>query len=227
MRPRRSARVAVIALAAGAPAIAAGYGLDEGVVVRAGALVILAGAIALIVHGLAVHLDEQRGRWTTNPGWHRLTSGAILGGQAWIGIGLALGAARAFSHGADPAGWSIDTLIGPLVIGGVVQTLIGAASHLVPAIGPGGALRHAAQREILGRSASIRLLAINVGAALVTAGGLIGQGGGSIGSGSIAAGVAIAAVGVASSLALLGVAAVPERRTLRYGALGSDSSGGG
>lgn len=227
IRPRRSSLVAVVALAVGPPIIAVGYGAAAGIVVQSGMLVILAGAIALIAHALGVHLDDQRGRWTTNLGWHHLTSGALLGGQAWIGVGLALGAARGFSHGADPTGWSIDTLVGPFVVGGVVQTLIGAASHLVPAIGPGGPVRHAAQREILGRAAAIRLVTINLGAALVTAGNVIGPGNGQIESGSVAAGLAIAALGVAGSLALLGAAALPEGVTAGYLAPGSDSSGGG
>ncbi len=195
---------------------------------QAGALIVVAGAIGLIVHAQDVHLDETRGRWTTNFGWHRLASWALLGGQIWIGIGLALGAARAFSLGADPEGWSIVMLVGPLVIGGVVQTLIGAATHLVPAIGPGGPERHAAQREVLGRAATVRVAALNVGAALLTWGNLPGTTGTDVGSGAVAVGLAIASTAVGGSLVLLGLAALPDRAAKPgYVTRGSESSGGG
>ena len=211
IRPRRSSRVAVVGLAVGAPTVALGYASATGAVVQAGALIIVAGAIGLIVHALDVHLDDTRGRWTTNLGWHRMSTLALLGGQVWIGIGLTLGASRAFILGADPTGWSIATLIGPLVIGGVVQTLISAATHLVPAIGPGGPERHAAQREILGRAATVRLVALNLGAALITWGNLPASSGTDVASGAVVLGLAIASTAVGGSLVLLALAALLDR----------------
>ena len=153
---------------------------------------------------------------------------ALLGGQAWIGIGLTLGASLAFIRGASPAGWSIALLIGPLVIGGVVQTLIGAATHLVPAIGPGGPERHAAQREVLGRAATVRLVALNLGAALVTWGNLPGSSGIDAAAGAVGLGLAVASTAVGGSLVLLALAALPERVAIaRYVGRASEPSGGG
>ncbi len=228
IRPRRSSRVAVVGLAAGAPLVAIGYASEAGPIVQAGALIVIAAAIGLMVHAQDVHLDVTPGRWTTHHGWHRMSTLALLGGQAWIGIGLTLGASLAFIRGASPTGWSIAMLIGPLVIGGVVQTLIGAATHLVPAIGPGRPERHAAQREVLGRAATVRLVALNLGAALVTWGNLPGSSGIHVAGGAVAVGLAIASTAVAGTLVLLAVAGLPERvANARYVDRASESSGGG
>ena len=64
IRPRRSALVAVACLAAAPLLVATGLALATDLVVRAGAGLELVGAVALVVHALAVQRD--RGRWTTD-----------------------------------------------------------------------------------------------------------------------------------------------------------------
>jgi len=210
MRPRPSGRLAVIGIAVGAPLVAAGFGFQLDGIARAGAAVVLAGGHGMLLHGIAVARDGSPGRWTTDPGWHRLTGGALLAGQAWLAMGLLMAAARVLVDGASPAGWSLAPLLGPLLIGGVVQVLVGAMTHLLPAIGPGNPGRHAAQRALLGRAATGRLAMLNAGAALVTLGswpvaaGAVGSAGGTL----VAVGLAAAGVAIGTSLALLAWAAI-------------------
>jgi len=52
----------------------------------------------------------------------------------------------------------------------VVQTLIGAWTHLVPAVGPGDSARHARQRDLLGRIAPSRWWAFQAGVAALALG---------------------------------------------------------
>ena len=214
MRPRASGRIAVVGVAIGAPLVALGYALQVDAAVRLGAIGVLAAAAGVAAHGIRIHLDAERGRWTTDAGWHHLTAGALLAGQAWLGIGLAIAAARALAAGAGPAGWSLGVLIGPLLVGGVAQVLVGAMTHLLPAIGPGDPFRHAAQRRLLGAWAVLRLALLNAGALVVTLGSgpLAGAGAGSPGTAPgtpaglplVAIGLGLAAAGLGSSLALLG-----------------------
>jgi nitrite reductase (NO-forming) len=170
IRSRASGRLAILGIAIGAPLIAAGYasGLDP--VARTGAVAAGLAAAATVWHGLTVHFDPGRGRWTTDRGWHRMTAGSLVLGQAWIGAGLAIAAGRVVVLGATPAAWSLALISGPLLIGGVVQVLLGAMTHLVSTIGPGSPQRHAIQRRLLGRAATVRLLALNAGALLVAVG---------------------------------------------------------
>lgn len=205
LRPRTSGQLAVVGVAIGAPLVAAGYASGLDLVARTGALAVLAGALGVVAHGAAIHLDRERGRWTTDAGWHRLTAGTILAGQVWLAVGLAVAATRVLGYGASPAGWSLAALVGPLVIGGVAQILVGAMTHLLPAIGPGGPVRHAAQRRLLGRAATARLVVLNAGAALVTIG--LGpaatMGAGTPGSTAVGLGLTGAALGLGATLALL------------------------
>jgi nitrite reductase (NO-forming) len=215
IQPRRSSRFAIVGIAIGAPVIALGYVAVAGTVVQAGALLVLAGAVGVVVHGIAVHADGARGRWTTDQAWHRLSMSMLLGGQVWLGVGLATAAVRALAFGDDPAGWSISLVAGPLVLGGVIQILIGAATHLIPAIGPGGPERHAAQRRILGRAGAARLVALNIGAGAVAAGA--GRIGGSSDGGTsvVWLGLALAAAAVGGSLVVMALAALPLPRGIR------------
>ncbi len=221
IRSRASGRLAVVGLALGAPVVAAGYITELDLMARAGAIAILAGALGAAAHGAAVQFDAGRGRWTTDAGWHRLASGALFAGQAWFGLGLAVAAARVLIFGAGPAGWSLPIIVGPLVIGGVVQILIGAMTHLLPTIGPGDPVRHAAQRRLLGRWATVRLVVINVGAALVTLGfgPAAGSGGEDPGSTLVGLGLGCVAAGTSVTLALFAFAARrgPAARYAAYG----------
>lgn len=169
--PRRSALVALVGLVAGAPLVALGFALGDDYVARIGALAELVGATGLAVHALAVRRD--RGRWTTDPGWHRLTSWSLLAAPAWLLVAVALAAGRILWLGAVPGAWSLGSIAAPLGVGWVVQALIGAWSQLLPAIGPGEMAAHARQRTGLGRAAIGRLVALNLGVALVMVGGAI------------------------------------------------------
>ena len=192
--PRRSAFVALGGLVAGAPLVALGFALGDDRVARLGALAELLGAIGLMAHALAVHRD--RGRWTTDPGWHRLTSWSLLAAPAWFVVAVALAAGRIIWLGAVPVAWSLGSVAAPLAVGWVAQVLIGAWSQLVPAIGPGDMAAHARQRTGLGRAAAGRLVALNVGVALVTLGGAVGW------TPGIVAGVVLGGGAILASLAI-------------------------
>jgi hypothetical protein len=76
-------------------------------------------------------------------------------------------AGRVLWLGADPAAWSLPLAGVPLVIGWVLQVLVGAWSHLIPALGPGDPLARAVRRDRLGRGATVRFAAYNGGVLLV------------------------------------------------------------
>lgn len=172
IRPRRSVNVAIGGIGIGVPMVAAGYALEADLLARAGALVVLAGAIGVPAHALAVARD--RGRWTTEPGWHRLTTNSLRAASGWFAAAILVGAGRVVWLGADPVGWSIGLVAAPLAIGWVLQVLIASWSHLLPAIGPGDQRAHAAQRRTLGRLALVRVMALNVGVGLLWVGGALG-----------------------------------------------------
>ena len=167
--PRPSAMLALAGLVAGAPLVALGLALGDDRVARIGALAELLGAITLMAHALAIWHD--RGTWTTDPGWHRLTSWSLLAAPAWFLVAVTLASGRILWFGAVPAAWSLAGIAAPLAVGWVVQVLIGAWSHLLPSIGPGDMAAHADQRASLGRGATGRVVALNLGVVLVTLGG--------------------------------------------------------
>lgn len=175
IRPRRSADVALLALIAGAPVVALGMATGSDVVARTGAVVELAGVIALAVYSASVHRD--RGAWTSDPGWHRFAGLSLLAAPAWLLVTVVIAAGRILWLGASPATWSVTLLAVPLVAGGIGQVLVGAWTHLVPAIGPGDQTRHARQRAVLGRLSSVRWVALNGGVALASVGVIAGADG--------------------------------------------------
>ena len=197
--PRRSALVALTGLVAGPPMIALGLALGDDVVARIGALAELLGAIGLVLHALAVR--RGRGAWTTDPGWHRVTSWSLLVAPAWFLVAVALAAGRILWLGAVPAAWSLEVIAAPLAVGWVVQGLIGAWSQLLPAIGPGGMAAHARQRTNLGRAATGRLVALNLGVALVMIGGIIDW------TAPVVVGLVLGGVTIMASLGIFVVAA--------------------
>ena len=169
--PRRSAGIALAGLVTGAPLIALGFALGDDRVARVGAVAELLGALGLMAHALAAWHD--RGGWTTDPGWHRLTGCSLLAAPAWFLVAVEMAAGRILWLGAVPEAWSLGSLAAPLAVGWVVQVLIGAWSHLLPSIGPGDMAAHAIHRARLGRAASWRVGALNLGVALVTLGGAL------------------------------------------------------
>jgi hypothetical protein len=165
IRPRSSAVVAVALTAVGAPIVAVGYGTAIAPIATAGCLAALLGALALTWHGLAV--VRAGPAWTTDAAWHRLTSGLLTAAPAWLCVGIAILAARILDHGVMPASWSLESVAAPLALGFVVQALVGSWSHLIPAIGPGQGADRARARRILGWAAIPRIVAWNLGVAVL------------------------------------------------------------
>lgn len=168
IRTRRSASVALVGLMAGAPLVALGMAAGWDAVARLGALVEISAGIGLALHGAAVQRD--RGHWTSDPGWHRLAGLSLLAAPVWLLVALAIGGGRILWLGATPAAWMVESLAVPLVAGWIGQVLVGAWTHLVPAIGPGDQAAHAVQRRWLGRAATPRWLAWNAGVTLAAIG---------------------------------------------------------
>ncbi len=195
IRPRRAMLVTVCGLWGGAALVATGYAFQSDALARMGALVALLGAIGAFVVGLDGR--HARGRWTTDLPWHHLVIGHLSAATAWLLVGIGVASSAVLVNGASPGGWSIDRLIGPLVAGCFIQVLIGAWSHLAPAVGPGDVARHARQRRILGRWPVSRLTGLNVGVLLLTTGTLIGS------QFMVAAGSALVALGLAVALGLM------------------------
>jgi nitrite reductase (NO-forming) len=212
IRPRRSTVVAIVGLVVGAPLVAAGLAVASDAVVRAGAGLEIVGATALCIHGLAVHRD--RGRWTTDRDWHRLTAWSLLLAPAWLLVAVVAAAGPLLWLGADPAAWSIGRLAAPLAIGFVGQVLVGSWSHLVPAIGPGDQAAHARQRHALGRLAMARIAALDSGALLATVGAVLVGSVPMIGTPLIALGLVLAGGSLVTSIALLAGAARVGRPVL-------------
>ena len=163
-----SPRIAVYGLAVGPPLVAAGSLVASDVVVRAGALTVGTGAAGLTVY--AVSAWRRRSRWTTDHGWHRFAMVGLAGAIAWFDIGIAIAAGRVLILGAAPAAWSTALVVGPLVVGWVATTIVASATHLLPAVGPGGPADHARQRRLLGSVAVSRLVTLNGGVAALTVG---------------------------------------------------------
>jgi hypothetical protein len=166
--PRRGAGPPVLGLAVGTPIVVAGLLVGAGPVAGGGAIVVLAGALALVVEAGFVLRD--RGRWSSDPGWHRFASAGLLAGVAWFVAGVTLALGLLLAHGPTADAWSTQLLGAPLAVGWIAQVLMASWTHLVPSIGPGGPVEHARQRVILGRVATVRLLALNAGVVLLAVG---------------------------------------------------------
>ncbi|HET7830535.1 MAG TPA: hypothetical protein VFL03_13315 [Candidatus Limnocylindrales bacterium] len=196
--PRRTAVIAVLGPALGVPIVVGGLVLGAPAVAGGGAVVVCVAAVALAIEAVASVL--ARGRWTTDPGWHLVAEAGLVAGVAWYVVGIALASAQlvAYAIGLTPIGWSTPLVAAALVVGWVVQVLIASWTHLVPAIGPGDQAAHAGQRATLGRWAAPRLVALNIGTALLAVGWPLGFG-------TVAGiGTVLVAAAVLSSVALAG-----------------------
>ena len=168
IRPRPSARIALFGLMAGAPLVALGFATGSDSVARIGALIELSGGVALAFHAAAVQRD--RGRWTSDLGWHRFAGLSLLAAPVWFLVATSIAVWRVLEFGAVPGAWSVAAIGVPLVLGWTAQVIIGAWTQLVPAIGPGDQFAHAAQRRRLGRWGTVRVLAWNGAVAILTVG---------------------------------------------------------
>jgi hypothetical protein len=156
-------------------------------------VVLLTGVVALVAYGTTRW--RVRGRWTLDLAWHRTAIGHLAAGIAWAAIGAAGAAGLVLARGAEPDAWSSVILV-PLGIGWVAQTLVGAWTHLIPTVGPGGPALHAAQRTVLGRGWSVRLAAWQVGTALIAVGAIAGAGTAVAAGGIVVGMAAVVSVGL-------------------------------
>jgi nitrite reductase (NO-forming) len=172
IRSRASGRIAVAALGAGAAAGAAGYILDSGGLVQAGAALLVGGAAALTWHGLRVQRDAVG--WSSEHDWHRLASWSFVAAPAWVLVAALVVAIRVVGAGAGGEGWRLTDVAGPLIAGFAIQVLLGAMTNLMPAVGATGHAERAIARRELGRLGTARVVAWNAGTAALTL-GLLGD----------------------------------------------------
>lgn len=169
---RRTAPTAVLALALGAPLVVVGQLAGVAAVGGGGAVLTLLAAASLLIEARAVR--AARGHWTTDADWHLMASSGLLAAIAWFALGATLASGLMLAHAVGLAGddraWSSTVVAGPLVAGWVVQALLASWTHLLPSVGPGGPAEHAAQRALLGRLAAPRLVALNLGTAVLSVG---------------------------------------------------------
>lgn len=148
----------------GPPLVAGGAAFGVYGLAVAGAALTACGALGQLAYALDVW--RRRGRWTTDPGWHRLTTGHLSAAMVWYLVAVAAAMIGIVRDGPAPSGWSLGALAIPLVAGWAMQVLVGAWTHLLPAVGsvhPGGRAR---QRTLLGLAARPRLLIWNAGVLL-------------------------------------------------------------
>lgn len=158
---RPAARLTVVGLGAGAPLVAVGFVAGSDPVARLGAVVTAIGAAAVAWNAVATW--RTRAHWTTDPGWHRFAIGSLAAAITWFEVGTAIAVGRLLSSGAAPEAWSADAVGAPLVAGWMGLAILGSATHLIPAVGPGDPQAHGRQRSLLGRHAFARLAIANAG----------------------------------------------------------------
>jgi nitrite reductase (NO-forming) len=152
----------------GPPLVAAGFIATSTALAFVGALVVVGAAVSLGLFAAATFRD--RAAWTTDAGWHRLTSWSLVAGVGWFVVATVLGAMSIWLGGATADGWRLSPLIVPLGVGWVGQVLLGASAHLIPAVGPGSPERHAQQRRTLGMASATRLMTLNASVAAAALG---------------------------------------------------------
>ena len=143
----------------GPPLVAVGAVLGSQPLAGIGALITLLGAAGQLAYGFDVW--RRRGRWTTDAGWHRLTSWHLSAAMGWYLLAVTAALVGVVRDGPAPAGWSIGALAIPLVAGWVLQVLVGAWTHLLPAVGSTDPATRATNRAVLGRFPVVRLLVWN------------------------------------------------------------------
>ena len=185
----------------GAPLAALGSALDVMPLAAGGAAAAVAGGVGQLV--VAVEILRRRAGWTTDLAWHRLTIGHITAGMAWYLAALVAVLVGILRDGPAPDGWTLGAVALPLVAGWAVQVLVGTASHLLPAMVTTRPAVRGAQRVLLGRAASVRLMAWNAGVLLAWVGlGLGASGLSLVGLGLLGLSVAVAMLRLGRALFL-------------------------
>lgn len=169
----RFGRLVILALSVGPLLVALGLATRLSLGTTSGVLVTLVGALLLAWHARGVH--ARRGRWSSDPSWHGFALASLLAAVAWFVLAVAIAAWGTIEGGASAGGWRPSTFIVPLAVGWVLQSLVGAWTHLVPSIGPGGLGRHAQQRRLLGRLALGRWAVFQAGTASLALGIPLGR----------------------------------------------------
>ncbi len=164
----RSAYLTVLGIAGGTVLVALGFATRSDWLTRAGALAVLAGALALAVY--AAQTWRTKSAWTGDEGWHRFAMGGLVSAIAWFEVGALTATSRLLVAGADPVAAGATPFLGPLVPGWAGLAVLASATHLVPAVGPGDPAAHARQRQLLGRWAVARLVAADLGVAALALG---------------------------------------------------------
>ncbi len=160
---RWTTRWTVWGLAVGTPLVAIGLIMTSDAVAWLGAALIATGALSLAID--AASTWRRRGHWRTDPAWHRFATFTMISAIAWFEVGIVIAIGRLVAFGALPTSWSLDAVVAPFVVGWAGLAVLAAATHLVPAIGPGDPAAHARQRELLGRFSMTRVVAANAGTA--------------------------------------------------------------
>jgi hypothetical protein len=197
--PRRSAIVAVLGIAMGSPVVVLGMLLGSSPVAGGGAALVVLGALAMALE--ATRVVRERGRWTTDAGWHRIASVGLVAGVGWFVLGVMLATGLLLAHGTAGEAWSTAVVGAPLAVGWIAQVLMASWTHLLPSVGPGGPVEHARQRAVLGRWSTTRLVALNSGVALLAVGWPMGVAAAAAAGASLA-GAAVLATVVLTALAL-------------------------
>ena len=204
-----SAYLTVLGLATGTVLVALGFTVRSDWLVRAGALAVFVGALALAVY--AGQTWRTKSTWTGDVGWHRFAMGGLLSAIAWFEVGALVATIRLMAAGAAPAAATATAILGPMVPGWVGLAVLASASHLVPAVGPGDPAAHARQRQLLGRGADVRLLAADAGIAALALGLPLGI------HALIVAGLALAGLSLGGTVVLLVAAVATGLRSAREG----------
>jgi hypothetical protein len=160
---------------------------------------------------------RTRARWSGDAGWHRFTMGCLVSAVVWFELGMAMAAGRLLVAGVDPAASTATILLGPLVLGWVGLTVLASATHLVPSIGPGDPAAHARQRIMLGRWATVRLVAADAGVTLLAVGLLpVGEDvASSLGAPLAGAGLLLVGMALSTTAALIAAAAATGLRSAK------------
>ncbi len=168
IRSGRPARALVLGLGGGAPIVALGYVLHAPEIGRAGAIVELVGLAGLLAY--AAGAWRARGQWTGDLAWRTAAIGSLGAGVAWFAVAILVSTGLVLVDGATPAAWSFEAFAAPIVVGWTAQSVVGAWTHLLPALSSGTPERHAGQRRVLGRAARARLAGLNLGVLLLSIG---------------------------------------------------------
>lgn len=194
----------LLALTAGPAFVALGFITGAWVPIALGGGLVVAGSGTLVAY--AVDVLRRRARWTRDPDWHRFTTGSLTCAIGWLAVAQVGAAAVAIIRGPGPAGWVGGVVVAPLVLGAIVQVIVGSWSHLLPAVGPGSPVRHAWQRRTLGRLAAFRIVGFQLGVALLLVAAIAGV------DGPLqTAGTLLAAATTALSVALFAIALAGRR----------------